>query len=203
MKKQKLTLLALAAGLGLAGSAYGQATFVFENSGTTIGGALSGQSSGSFAVDGIEITATASIDEFNATGSGFGINQSASGDDTDGFDFTETAGLGVAEGFTLSFDQAVTLISFDVSSWNAGGDEVTLLDGATTIGTITSTGSTLLGNYALAHGSSIIVNTTAGTYGNGWSFGSITVSAVPEPGSFALIAGCLGMVSIMLKRRRT
>ncbi|MGB0744299.1 MAG: hypothetical protein ACPGSB_07210 [Opitutales bacterium] len=176
--------------------------FNFSDTSTSIGAALDGETTGTFNVDGIEITATALIDEFNVTGSGFGINQAASNDDTDAFDFTQDApGPGVAEGFTLSFDQAVTLINFEVSSWNSGVDEVTLMDGATIIATISSTGINLLGNYSLGAFSPITVNTTAGSYGNGWSFDAITVAAVPEPSLYGLIASACGIVLVTLRRR--
>lgn len=199
MKLAKLILSTTALAV-LTSSLTGQSTFVFENSSTTIGAGLSGQSSGSFTVGGIEITATAMPGQtFNATGSGFGINHTNSGDDTDGFDFGNTTGE-VAEFFTLEFDQAVNLVSFDVSSWGAS-DEAVLTDGATTVATISSTGVTSLSNYQLGASSILTVSTTAGTYSNGWSFDSITVTAVPEPGSFALLAGFCGLVFVMLKRR--
>jgi hypothetical protein len=196
------TLLTAAAISCFAFSASADTTFTFDDSSTTIGAALSGQSSGSFTVNDIEITATASTDTFNATGSGFAINQTAGGDDTDGFDFTETEGDGIAEGFTLSFDQDVYLVDFSVSSWStSGGDEVSIMDGTTLVATITSTGSTSLGDYLLSESSELTVMTTAGTYGNGWSFDSITVSAVPEASTFALISGFCALGFVMLRRR--
>jgi hypothetical protein len=193
------TLLTAAAISCFAYSASAQTTFVFDDDSTTIGAGLDTQSTGSFTQDGIQITATASTDEFNAAGSFFGINQSASGDDTDSFDFTEAGGPGIAEGFTLSFDQDVQLVNFAVSSWSAGNDEVTIMDGLTLVATISSTGVTSLGNYALSGSSPLTVMTTAGTYGNGWSFDSITV--VPEPGTFALLAGFAALGFVMLRRR--
>jgi hypothetical protein len=196
------TLLTAAAIGCCALSASADTTFTFYDSSTTIGAALSGQSSGSFTVSDIEITATASTDTFNATGSGFGINQAAGGDDTDGFDFTETAGDGIAEGFTLSFDQDVYLVDFSVYSWSvANGDEVSIMDNTTLVATITSTGSTSLGDYLLSENSELTIMTTAGIYGNGWSFDSITVSAVPEPSTFALLSGFCALGFVMLRRR--
>lgn len=195
------TLLTAAALSCFVYSAPAQTTFVFGNNTTTIGAGLDGASTGSFTVGGIEMTATTSVDIFNATASNFGINQSASGDDTDGFDFTETSGPGIAEGFSLTFDTDVQLVSFNVSSWNSGFDEVTLMDGATTVATITSTGVTALSNYALSSSSTLTVTTTAGTYGNGWSFESITV--VPEPRTYVLLAGFSALSFVMLRRRVT
>jgi len=197
--KTKLTLTALVAMAGFVGAAHAQTVFVFEGSGSTIGAGLSGELTGSFTVSGIEITATASEANFNATGSGFGINQAASGDDTDGFDFTN--GTDNSEGFTLSFDQAVYLNSFSVSSFGSS-DEVTITDSANSVATITSTGSTSLGNYLLGSGSTLNVSTTAGTYGNGWSFDSITVTAVPELRAYALIASLVCLTAVMTRRRR-
>jgi len=178
------------------------ATFVFNDSSTLIGLALDDSATGSFTVDMIELTANAGIGTFNATASNFGINQPSSGDDTDGFDFTESGGPGLAESFTLSFDQDVLLGSFSVSSFGVS-DEITLLDGAITVVTVGSTGTASLGNYFLSSGSSLSVMTTAGAYGNGWSFDSIDVSAVPESGTYAMLAGFAAVGFAMLRRRRS
>ncbi|MDF3130312.1 PEP-CTERM sorting domain-containing protein [Kiritimatiellaeota bacterium B1221] len=197
----KTKLLVLLAALGLASVSSRAATFTFDDENTVLGSYFDGLTSGSYTIDGIKITLTSNFDEFNATGSNFGINQSASGDDTDGFDFDDTEGStgGLAEGFTISFDQDVELVSFTVSSWSAGNDVVTISDDITTVTTITSTGTTSLGNYALAQGSTLSVDTTAGTYGNGWSFDSITV--IPEPSSIIMM-GLVGLASVMVLRKR-
>jgi hypothetical protein len=194
------TLLTVAAMSCFASFTSAQTTFIFEDHGTTIGAGLDDSASGSFTVDGIEMTASTSADNFNATSSGFGINQSATGDDTDGIDFATSSDEGIVESFTLVFDQAVTLGNFVVSSFGAS-DEVTLTDGANTVATITSTGLTSLGSYSLGSSSTLTVTTTAGSYGNGWSFDSITVSAVPEPGTYALLAGFSALSFVMLRRR--
>jgi hypothetical protein len=199
----KQTLLAAAAISSLACIASADTTFIFDDESTTIGAGLDEVSSASFTQDGIEITASASTDLFNATSSNFGINQAASDDDTDGFDFTQTSGEGIAEGFTLSFDQDVYLVDFSVSSWNTGGDEVSIMDGTTLVATISSTGTTSLSDYLLSSSSELSVMTTAGSYGNGWSFDSITVSAVPEPSTFALLSGFCALSFVMLRRRST
>jgi len=201
MKKLTHTLLTAAAISCFAYSASAQTTFTFLDDTTTIGSGLDGSSTGSFTVSGIEITATANDGVFNGTGSGFGINQTAIGDDTDGIDFAIPADApGIIESFTLTFDQAVILNSFEVSSFGAS-DEITITDGASTVATITSTGLTSLGNYNLGSSSTLSVTTSAGTYANGWSFDAITVTAVPEPSSFALLAGCFALASVMIRRR--
>lgn len=179
-----------------------QSTFVFEDQTTTIGSGLDDASSGSFTVSGIEISASSLSGPFNATASNFGINQPTGGDDTDGIDFAVGGGAAFAESFTLSFDQDVLLNTFDVSSFGAS-DEITLLDGGFTVATITSTGETSLGDYNLSSSSLLTVETTAGVFGNGWSFDSITVSAVPEPGTYALLAGTMALGFIMIRRRRS
>ena len=92
-----------------------QIVFEFDNQSTTLGAGLDGQTGGTFTIDGLEVTIAANTGAFNATSSGFGINQTASGDDTDGFDFRNADGPGVSEGFTFSFDKDVLLVDFDVS----------------------------------------------------------------------------------------
>ncbi|NCF91257.1 MAG: PEP-CTERM sorting domain-containing protein [Verrucomicrobiaceae bacterium] len=177
--------------------------FQFDNQTTAIGIALDNQTSGTFGVGGIQMTATASTGVFNTTADNFGINQQASNDDTDGFDFTEGGGSGVAEGLTIKFDQNVLLENFDVSSFNAGNDQISLKVGASNVATVTGTGTTSLGNFALTANTDLLISTTGGIYGNGWSLDSIEVSAapVPEPSSM-LLAGGLTLLLIGHRRRK-
>ena len=45
-------------------------------------------------------------------------------------------------------------------------------------------------------------NTAGGTTGDYMAIDSITLTAVPEPSSYALIAGMLALASIMVRRRK-
>lgn len=171
----------------------------FENQNSTIGAGLDNQTSGSFLIDGITISVNSASGPFNATASGFGINQAASGDDTDAFDFTEMAGPGIAENFTISFDQAVILNNFSVSSFGSS-DQIEILAGPALLATINTTGTSSLGNFVLPALTNLSINTTAGSYGNGWSFDSIEVTAVPEPSSFVLFAA--GTCASLAYRKR-
>jgi len=176
--------------------------FVFMNDSTAIGMALDSQNSGSVTQGGVEMTATAGPGPFNATGSFFGINQSAGGDDTDGFDFEESGGPGVAEMITISFDADVFLESIRVSSFGSS-DEVTVSEGMNTIAVVSMTGMTSLGSYALSANTPFAIATTAGSYGNGWSLDSLTIStvtAVPEPTTFLPLLAVL--IGTALSRRR-
>ena len=201
MKSLRLLIIAaLASGLAKTVS-NAQTTFEFGNNTNAAGSFFAGKITDSLTQDSIALTMTSLTgDAFNATADGFGVNQTAGGDDTDGFDFTETAGDGVAENFTISFYQDVTLISFGVSSFGVA-DEITIFDDGITVATISGTGASSLGNYLLDSSSTLSITTTAGTYGNGWEFESITVSAVPEPGAYALLASLCGMACVALRRR--
>ncbi len=209
MKTLILCSVMAVAGLLAATPASADIVYEFFNNGTTIGAALDGQASGSFTQSGPSGTATLTAmtslagEVFNSTGSnpGFGINQSASNDDTDGFDFDELGGPGVAEGLILSFDTNVLLESISVGSFSST-DEVQVLVGGTTVATINSTGATSLNGFALSAGTSVLINTTAGTYGNGWSLNSfdVTVEAVPEPGAVMLL-GLFSLGAVSRRRR--
>ena len=190
--------------LATASSAQADIVYEFRDQSTTIGAGLDGQTTGSFTQAGVTMTATVAISSggtFNGTQDFFGINQTASDDDTDGFDFTETAGPGVAEGLTLSFDRTLNLEAIAVESFGAQ-DEITITSGGSTIATITSTGSTSLGSFTLAANTPVEILTTAGDYGNGWSLVSFTVT--PEPSAISLLA--VGMLSTLVggyRRKRS
>ena len=179
---------------------HGGIIFLFEDNTTLIGSGLDNQPFGSFTVSGLEITATASTGSFNATSSGFGINQSASGDDTDGFDFEEGGGPGLAEGLMISFDSDVWLNNIDVSSFG-GSDEIMLTFSSGTFATVSSTGTTSLGNTFVAASDPITIATTAGNYGNGWSLDFIEATAVPEPSSL-LFLGTVALLPLWRMRRK-
>ncbi len=200
----RVLLATLTCVLATCSSAQADIVYEFRDETTTVGAGLDGQTTGSFLQGGVTMTATVALSTagtFNGTGSFFGINQSAPGDDTDGFDFTETAGPGVAEGLTLSFDQTLQLEAIEVASFG-GADEITITSGGSTIATITSTGSHSLGSFTLAADTDVEILTTAGSYGNGWSLVSFTVT--PEPSGISLLA--VGVLSTMVcgyRRKRS
>ena len=207
MRRLILCSIVTVAGVLVAAPASADIVYVFDNQTTTIGAGLDGQSTGFFTQSGASGTATltatsSTSDLFNATASEFGINQSASGDDTDGFDFTQSGGPGVAEGLILSFDTNVLLDTIDVSSFSADSDLIEVVVGGTTVATVDSTGTTSLDSFAVSAGTDVLINTTAGAYGNGWSLDSfgVTVVAVPEPGAVTLL-GLFSLGAIARRRR--
>lgn len=179
-----------------------QVSFVFGDDNSPFFSALDNQASAVLNIGSIEMTITAKTGSFNFTSTDFGINQPASGDDTDGFNFEESGGAGVAEGFTVSFNQDVVLKSIAVSSFGAS-DLIQLLDGESSLLTISSTGLTDLADYHLSSSSVLSVDTIGGAYSNGWTLESITVAPVPEPSSYSLFgaAGALGF-SVFRRRKR-
>ena len=200
--KMKRISIAFCMLLSLTATLSAQTIFLFGNQNNGPGGFFDGKDEGSYTEGTIEITMISLLgDPFNATTGGFGINQDAGGDDTDAFDFTNGSS-GLTENFTISFDQDVILNSFEVSSFGAS-DQVLIVDDTTTVATITSSGVTLLGDYFLSASSTLNINTTAGSYGNGWEFEAITVTAaVPEPVTYALLASMLALASVMVHHRK-
>ena len=217
MKYTKTTLLALAAALGLAGAAHGQTTFVFDDGSSTGAAGLALEAfadntddasfgvrtSGTYTQDGITLSAGTDFGKFNLTNSGFGPNDVGTGDETDNFDGSEsmifsfdTAGTFDSVDFALLDDSPETaILSF------ANGNTFNLRDGATS--DISVSGNDVFDNIAESFNADELI-TLSITGGNGWTLESftITASAVPEPSSFALIAGIFGLTSVMLRRRR-
>ena len=132
----------------------------------------------------------------NRTSRGFGVNvdgvantKGCSTEDSDGID----DGC-IVEGIKVDFTQAYILESFRVSSF--GSTDEGVIDffepGLTDI-SVTSTGTTAAGQTTSSF-------TLWWVAGNGFSFDSFTVSAVPEPTVIALFG--LGLFSLWLVRRK-
>lgn len=197
-----IRLLCIPILLAFTASADANIVFVFDNNTTTIGGGLDNLATGSFTQSGVQITATSFVANeasvFNSTANGFGINQTGSGDETAAFDNAGANAGENAEGLDLSFDTSLQLVEIDVDSFSViNGDEITISIGGTTVATVTSTGTTSLGNFAYSANDIIEIRTTGGDYGSGWNFVSITVT--PEPSSLFL---CLQLAGVVAYRRR-
>ena len=133
---------------------------------------------------------TTGSDEFNLTGTGFGINNSESGDDTDAFDDSEY--------MTLSFNLAGTFQTLELDRMTGGnGDAGSLefFDGSTT-NFSGSFSSPLTIDEAFSKDQIITLRQTAGGSGSSWGFGleTITVDVIPEPA----VAGLIGLAGLGL-----
>ncbi len=155
-----------------------------------------GVASGSYSLSGIQVTVTANDGIVNATGSGLGINDSSSGDDTDGLDT-----INLVEMLTISFDVDVMFDSLTLGG--VGGNDAlsASFNGAAPV-TLDSSGQYLLGVSLLA-GETLTLTATepsAQTPNNGVNITQFTVTAVPEPSSMALL-GLAGITTLFRRRR--
>lgn len=160
---------------------------------------IDGDSGLELTVDGLKATLTTSNGDFNRTGSGFGINATASGDDTDRVDGNEY--------IEITFDQAVDFNEFTVSDF---GDRESLTvdfsnNGVTSI--LTGVGSPDTFSFSGASLSPTESVRITNLLGNGFSFDSFQVAlassnpAVPEPTSLAVF-GTLALCLASGTRRR-
>lgn len=184
-----------------------QVTFVFDDGSSTgaAGLALEGESNTTYTQGGIELSASTEFGIFNLTGSGFGPNDVGSLDDTDRFDGIES--------MVFSFNTAGTFQSIDLAALVGATETATLsfagIGGGSTIfhlrddvsSSIVSSGDDFFEgiDYDFAPGESITLSITVG---NGWTLENFTVTAVPEPATYALIAGMLALASVVVRRRR-
>lgn len=141
---------------------------------------------------------TGSTTVFNQTSSGFGLNSNdgvtGTSDVTNQLDDGEGQ-----ESVAISFLSPVFFEAVSVSSF--GGDDAGLVtflktSGNSTVG-ISATGSTGTAGVQIDLGELVLVQYTA-TEGNGFSFDSFTVTAVPEPSSLAPLA----IAGLLIARRR-
>jgi hypothetical protein len=182
-------------------------TFIFDDGNSTgaTGLALEGLSTNAaHTQDGIKLTASTAFGVFNLTNEGFGPDD-VTGDDTDSFDG--------AESMVFSFDTDGTFNSIDFALLGgtghegetatlsfAGGSTFDLLDAAFPTSSISASTNDLFEGIdeSFTAGQQITLSITAG---NGWTLENFTTTAVPEPGSYALLAGFASLGFIMLRRR--
>lgn len=194
---------------------HAQTTFVFDDGSSTgtaglaleaftrgIDAATMGlNTSGTYTQGGITLSAGTNFGGFNLTNEGFGPDQDGAVDDSDAFDTQNgdesmifsfnVAGTFQSIDFALLDDAPETaILSFD------GGNSYTLTDGVTSnIGV--SGNDVFLGiNENFTAGQRITLSISGGT---NFTLESFTV--VPEPNTFALLAGCFAMASVMYRRR--
>lgn len=144
--------------------------------------ALDEQPSFSLTQNGITLSASTASGVFNRTSTGFGVNASGAGDDTDALD----GGSGVLEFIDFSFDTDVILNSFTVSGLGSQDIGQYLYNGLAPVD-FTLTGVQSLGEILLPVGNGLSIYYIAG---NGFSLDQLTVSrfTVPEPATLFLFS---------------
>ena len=194
-------------------TAHAQVTFEFHT-GSALGAVGTAfddaEGSAQHTQGGITLTAEAFIDgvsagtDMNGTASGFGINDVGGGDQTDRLD-----NINGIESLVFSFDVGGTFDSIDLRYIESSGTEEGLLvfDGGNTyqLNSVTATGSsdvaTIGETFTAGQTITLTLHGSAPALSN-FSLESFTVtSAVPEPSSFAALAG-LAMLGLAGSRRR-
>lgn len=200
--------------ISIATVTYAQVTFVFHD-GSSVPASSAGDTfdgpdtdgSRTHLQSGITLTAEAFLagvsanTNLNGAGDGFGVN--GNGADTSTTRIDNGAGL---ESMVFSFDTAGTFDSIDLRYIEESSNEGLLIfDGGTTyqLTSVTASGSDVVTiNESFTAGQSITL-TLSGSAGAGENFAleSFTVTAVPEPSSFAALAGLM-MLGFAGSRRR-
>ena len=144
----------------------------------------------------LTLTATASSGVFNSSlTAGFGINATPSGDNTTEFDTASTAG---AESMTFSFNMAVTLNTIDLNSFSAGDTGFFTYSGGTI--PIATDPFPFIQTITIAANEQVTFGVTSGSF----ALQSITVTAVPEPSTYAMIGlGAALLVGMQRFRRKS
>jgi len=142
---------------------------------------------------GITVTLTANDGELNRTTSGFGVNASIAGDDTDGMEAGETIGF--------IFDTDILFTGFTVSAFGGIDSGIFSIPGQPNT-LFSSTGFIDAGNFLITAGDIVTIFGDAGSY----SLDSMTidtVSAVPLPAAFYLFASGFALLTLSGRRKKS
>lgn len=150
--------------------------------------------SGSYELDGVTMSLGSAQGALNQTSSYFGVNHAGSGDDTDQIDFNP--GDGEAEVLYFSFNTSGTLDRLNFSSVSSDLLRLTKNGADVVNGDVT----TNIVNPNLSFTSSDKFELTY-VSGNGMSFDSVTITAVPEPSSTILLG--FGGLALLVHRKRS
>lgn len=169
----------------------------FANETTPVG------TSASLTISGLEMTINGV-----ANGGGddtWGINNQGIGIHTDAGSGAGSRRLdgSLGEAISFSFDQDVTLTSIRLGSFGLAEEATVAISGGSTITIVSANegpqNDFSLGGNAVSAGTLVTVTTSVPT-GGGVLFNEITVDAIPEPGSLALLG--LGGLLVLRRRRR-
>lgn len=206
MKITKLLLISAATAL----TANAQATFFFHDGSNTIGTGLVFDDAAGSVQDtqgAFTLTAEAFLDgdstgtAFNGATGSFGINDSPTGDETQRFD--NDNGI---ESMQFSFNIGGTFQSIDLRFIEETSNEAILIfDGGNTYQLNSTTALSGDDDFSIGEvftAGQIITLQMSLSAGPGENFSLERFTVVPEPGTYALLAGFTGLAFVMLKRRR-
>ncbi len=203
MKRRLIALLILCAAFVASAEVF---VLDFEDA-LGVGGYMDGLTSGVYttAQNGVtlEVTftsgGTAGDDEFNLTGTGFGINNSGGGDDTDALDDSEF--------ITFSFNLDGTFQSIEFDRLGSGTDDTGDLsfDGGSVFNFDGDSDNPLAINTLFSINQIITLEHTgdlspdSGTNTRGFGLEKIIVNVVPEPATIAMF-GIGGLIAFIIRR---
>jgi hypothetical protein len=212
--KKLIGLISIAL-ISFAGSGSAQITFNFHDGAATIGSGIdldTAGSSGSSLVSGVTLSAEAFLDGvttgtvFNGTSTNFGINATGVGDDTDRFD----NGIGI-ESMVFSFNTAGTFNTIDLSVLGADAEAVLSFDGGNSFDLFEGSATETTGGATDLHtitesflAGQEITLAVSGTADPSTNFGlqAFTITAIPEPSTYALLFGGLALGFVAWRKRQ-